>query len=428
MNSERLTATYLIEGPIDIHFTANLIAGEQSIGSFVRVPGETDEVIDRCGGRVESLDIVETGCPLALPTSLPGLGSNPRSVRARARISFPIDNFARDIASLFAILLGNLFELQELTGIRLEDVDLPEGFAGAFPGPAFGVRGTREIIGRADGALIGTIVKPKLGLAPDQIATLVETLGDAGIDFVKDDECLSDPPICRFDDRVEAVTRALDRVAERTGRRPMYAFNLTGDGDEMRRRHDLVARHGGTCIMVSPNACGPSAFADLRRHSVLPIHGHRAGWGMLTRHPGLGMDFEPYQKLWRLAGVDQFHVGGLQSKFFEEDASVAASARACLRPIGEHRPTMPVFSSGQWGGQAPETFRQVGSDDVLYLAGGGILGHPHGASGGVRALREAWEAAKLGVALEDYAADRPALAASIRKFGRIRMDRGMGNG
>jgi ribulose-bisphosphate carboxylase large chain len=114
----------------------------------------------------------------------------------------------------------------------------------------------------------------------------------------------------------------------------------------------------------------------------------------------------------------------LQSKFFETDASVIVSARACLEPLGEHGPIMPVFSSGQWGGQAPDTFRGVGSDDVIYLAGGGILGHPHGPAAGVQALCQAWEAAKFGIAIEDFAATHPALAASIRKFGDLRAHRG----
>lgn len=428
MSDERLHCTYLIESPIDVEKAAELLASEQSIGSFVQVPGETDDVLRRHGARVEAVDRVEDGALPSLATSLPGLARDVRTTRAVARVSFPVENFAPNLASLFAILLGNLFELQELTGIRLEDVELPASFSDRFPGPAFGVAGTRSLTGIPTGPIIGTIVKPKLGLPPEQIAALVETLGDAGIDFIKDDECLTDPPSAPLAARVAAVSRALDRVADRTGRKPMFAFNVSGESDDMRRSHDLVAAAGGTCIMVSLNACGPSAIGELRRHSTLPLHGHRAGWGMLTRHPSLGISFTAYQKLWRHAGVDHLHVGGLQSKFFEEDASVAASARACLAPLGRHAAVMPVFSSGQWGGQAPETFRQVGSDDLLYLAGGGILGHPLGAAGGVRALREAWEAAKLGIALDDHAATHPALAASIRTFGQIRTRRGTGNG
>src|SRR5256885_17038577 len=69
------------------------------------------------------------------------------------------------------------------------------------------------------------------------------------------------------------------------------------------RRHDAVLAAGGSCVMVSINWVGFSAVEHLRRHSQLPIHGHRNGWGAFTRHGGLGFSFQAYQKLWRLAGV-----------------------------------------------------------------------------------------------------------------------------
>ena len=42
----------------------------------------------------------------------------------------------------------------------------------------------------------------------------------------------------------------------------------------------------------------------------------------------------------------------------------------------------------------------------MYLAGGGIIGHPDGAAAGVASLREAWEAAVAGVSLERLRAGR----------------------
>src|SRR5256885_14782493 len=106
--------------------------------------------------------------------------------------------------------------------------------------------------------------------------------------------------------------------------------------------------------MVSINWVGFSAVEHLRRHSQLPIHGHRNGWGAFTRHGGLGFSFQAYQKLWRLAGVDHLHCNGIRSKFWEPDDSVIASAKACLAPWAGLQPLMPVFSSGQWAGLAPD--------------------------------------------------------------------------
>ena len=129
--------------------------------------------------------------------------------------------------------------------------------------------------------------------------------------------------------------------------------------------------------MVSLNSVGLVGVSHLHHHSELPIHGHRNGWGMLTRCPYLGMEFTAYQKLWRLAGVDHLHVNALQSKFWEPDESVVRSIKACLEPMfAEDDRAMPVLSSGQWGGQAPDTYRLTGSTDYIYLAGAGIVAHP----------------------------------------------------
>jgi ribulose-bisphosphate carboxylase large chain len=130
------------------------------------------------------------------------------------------------------------------------------------------------------------------------------------------------------------------------------------------------------------------------------------------------MEFMAYQKLWRLAGVDQIHVNGLMNKFCEPDESVVRSIKACLTPMLGGYQVMPVVSSGQWGGQAPETYRQARTVDVMYLAGGGILAHPGGPAAGVAAIRQAWQAAVSGVTLEDFARDHVELRQSLEFFGR----------
>jgi ribulose-bisphosphate carboxylase large chain len=421
---DRLYANYTIESPIGIRRAAELLASEQSIGSFGRVGGESDEIIDRFGARVESVEVLGSVDCATLPSAIPGLSSSTVYERGNVVISFPIHNFGENLPALAAVLLGNLFELQELTGVRLEDIQLPKDFERKFQPPRFGLAGTRQLTGVLDGPIIGTIIKPKLGLGPDATAALVTELTSAGIHFIKDDECMTNPAHAPLGERIRKIAPAIERAADRMGRKVMYAFNISDEPDTMRRNHDLVLANGGTCVMISLNACGFAAAAGLRRYSEVPIHGHRAGWGMLTRHPMLGMSFIAYQKLWRLAGVDQIHIGGLQSKFWEEDASVSASARACLEPLGSFSPIMPVLSSGQWGGQAAQTYQEIGCADVIYLAGGGILAHPGGAAAGVRAIADAWEAARRSIPLSEYAQSSPALRQSIETFGNLRSERG----
>ena len=211
--------------------------------------------------------------------------------------------------------------------------------------------------------------------------------------------------------------RSVTAHADRTGKQVMVAFNLSGDVAQMLRRHDLVLAHGGTCVMVNMLAVGLAGVQALCHHSQLPVHGHRAGWGMLSRHPLLGMDYPACASFFRLAGVDHLHVNGLRNKFCEPDASVIRSARACLKPLGSSSPVLPVFSSGQSAGQVPDTYAALGSADLLYLAGGGVMGHPAGTAAGVASLREAWQAALEGVPLSDYAKTHPALAAALARFG-----------
>ncbi len=247
----------------------------------------------------------------------------------------------------------------------------------------------------------------------------MEKLGQTDIDFIKDDELMANPPHSPLADRVKAVMESIKKIADRTGRKIMFAFNITDQLESMQKHHDTVLEAGGTCVMVSLNSVGLVAVEHLRRHSQLPIHGHRNGWGMLSRCPALGLDFKAYQKFWRLAGVDHLHVNGLQNKFVESDESVVESIRACLEPMWGGRQVMPVVSSGQWGGQAPETFRQVGTVDLMYLAGGGIMAHPSGPVAGVTAIRQAWEAAMQGIELETYAQTHDELRQSLDFFGRL---------
>ena len=412
------TARYFVESSVPMEKAAETIAGEQSSGTFMSLPGETDELKHRARARVTRIDSL----PPALEPSLRSAFVERRphnSVfsRAEVEIAFPIDNVGANISSVLATVAGNLFELGEVTGLRLLDIDMPASYAARFPGPKFGLKGTRDLAGVHGRPLIGTIIKPSIGLSPAQTAEMVDSLCAADIDFIKDDELLADPPYAPFDARLKAVMPIILKHAERMGRKPMYAINISGSIDEMLRRHDAVLKAGGTCVMVSANWIGFAAVEHLRSRTQLPIHAHRNGWGAITRHPQLGFSFAAYQKMWRLTGIDHLHVNGIRSKFWEPDDSVVESAKSCLAPFAGVPPVMPVFSSGQWAGQAPDLFTRLGSTDLMHLAGGGILGHPDGIAAGVASMRDGWEAAVSGVSLETFAQSHPALRKALLQFG-----------
>jgi ribulose-bisphosphate carboxylase large chain len=418
----RVIARYWIETARPLLEAAAVMAGEQSTGTFVRVAGETDELRERCGARIESL--VELG--EATAPSLPGAWA-PQSPADRRRtaevtLSWPLHNFGPSLPNLLAAIAGNLWELKPFSGMRLLDVALPAQFLERYRGPQFGVAGTRKLTGVHVRPLIGTIIKPSVGLSPAATAERVAQIAAAGIDFVKDDELQADGPHCPFEERLRAVMRVLNAHADSTGKRVMYAVNITGEIDEMLRRHDQVVAERNTCVMVSLNSIGLPALVALRAHCQVAIHGHRNGWGLLGRSPAIGMSFVAWQKLWRLAGIDHVHVNGLGNKFCESDASVIASARECLAPMfpAPHRgcEVMPVFSSGQSALQAPDTYRALGSVDLIHACGGGIMGHPGGIAAGVRSLHQGWEAAVAGVTLPEYARSHRELAEALTAFGR----------
>jgi ribulose-bisphosphate carboxylase large chain len=416
MPASRIEADYLLETPGDPRRVAELMAGEQSSGTFVTIPGETEELKARVAAQVVRLQVLgDTVTSPSLPSSRLNMDQGTRFRRAQVTLSWPIETLGPSLPNLLATVAGNLFELKPVTGLRLLDIRLPQEFAAAYPGPRFGVAGTRRMAGVEGRPLIGTIIKPSVGLGPEETAALVENLCRAGIDFIKDDELQSDGPACPFDRRVNSVMRVINGHAQRSGKKVMYAFNLTGDLDEMRWRHDALVKHGATCLMASLNSVGLVGMIELARFSQLPIHAHRNGWGYLSRHPLLGWSYIAWQKIWRLAGADHMHVNGVGNKFAESDESCLASARACLRPMFDDKPctVMPVFSSAQSPRQAPATYQGLGSADLIVTAGGGIMAHPLGTAAGVIAMQEAWEATLAGVPLAEFARTRPNLQLAL---------------
>lgn len=411
---ERITARYYVETPLEVEAAAKVLAGEQSSGTFVSVPGETDELKQRFAARVESIHELES----VQQPSIPGVRADKGFYRrANVEVSWSIENFGYNLPTLISTLQGNLYELTQFTGLKLMDLEVPPSYAEHFKGPRFGIEGCRRLTGVEGRPLIGTIIKPSIGMSPEQTADIVKTLVEAGIDFIKDDELMSSSANSPFDKRLEAVMRVINAHADKTGKKVMYAFNISDEVDTMLRRYEKIISAGGTCAMLSINSVGLAGVKKICDQGELAIHGHRNGWGMLNRHPLLGIEFPAYQKLWRLAGVDQLHVNGIQNKFWESDDSVVRSIEACLKPMLGGYSVLPVVSSGQWGGQAPETYRRTQTTDLLYMAGGGIMAHPKGPAGGVVALKQAWEAAVNGLSVEEAARQYPEFALSVEKFG-----------
>jgi ribulose-bisphosphate carboxylase large chain len=401
MSDAHYEATYLVETPLPLEKVAEVMAGEQSCGTFTRVEGETDELRARARATVVSIHDKGEVEGAVRSAWLDRKGYPTKSRQGEIVVRFPVANVGVNLPTLAATVAGNLFDLGEVTGLRLESIKLPGAYRKQYVLPRHGVQGTRRITGVPSGALIGSIIKPNVGLSAEDIASLVERLCAAGLDFIKDDEIAANPVHAPLSARIPAVMAAVRRHQDKTGKHVMVAFNISDETDAMRRHAELVAKEGGSCVMASLNWCGYSSIETLSRSTDLVIHGHRNGYGAFSRHPGLGIGYQAYQTLWRLAGVDHMHVHGLGGKFAQEDAEVVASALDCLNPLSDvDDRVMPAFSSGQWAGTVEQTYRAVGTSDLLFMAGGGVMAHPSGPAEGVASIREAWRAVETGEDLE----------------------------
>jgi ribulose-bisphosphate carboxylase large chain len=424
MDSRRFSATYLIETPLDPAQVAEVLAGEQSCGTFTRVEGETQALRQRARANVESVQLLETVEQPSLPNGWMqrrGMFGKPqRWQRARLRVSFPVANVGPNLPTLAATVSGNLFDLGEVTGLRLEKLELPLAYRRQFDLPVQAIAGTRRLTGVQGRPLIGTIIKPNVGLSVEETGELAGRLCAAGVDFIKDDECCGNPEHAPLADRIKAVMQRVRAHQDKTGKHVMVAFNISDETDAMRSHADLVEAEGGSCVMASLNWCGYSAIQTLRRHTRLAIHGHRNGYGALSRHPLLGFSFQAYQALWRLAGVDHMHVHGLQGKFSQTDEEVVESAHDTLTPLAEGLDdrVLPAFSNGQWAGTVPASWDSVKTNDLLFMSGGGILAHPDGAAAGVASLQQAWDAVQQGETLADRARHAPELRRAMHFFGK----------
>lgn len=410
-----LLATYSVAVPADPEKAAEVLAGEQSAGTFTAVAGDTPELQRQFGARVVSVE--PTGSTRAPARSYDRAPGGPPLPEYLIRIAFPAANVSASASHLMTVAAGNLFELKWLGGVRLEGLEIPDRLAAAIALPTDGgLARTRGSVGRSHGPMLGTIIKPSIGLPNSEAARLAWELIGAGLDVIKDDELNADLDAAPLLDRIDRVQAAVGGLADSGGQ---YAYNITGTLDHMKRAADHIERRGGTTAMVVVPWVGLEAFAELRRHTPLVLQAHRAGWGALDRSADIGISFAVYAQVLRLLGADQIHVGGLRSKFWEHSESIEASVASVSRTPWHVPPAVPVLSSAQTVLTAADSHRTFGTDDLLVMAGGGIHAHPNGAVAGVRSLRAAWEAAGAGVELSEAAATHPDLAAAVDHFGAL---------
>jgi ribulose-bisphosphate carboxylase large chain len=156
LSPDRFEATYLIETPLDPGKVAEVMAGEQSCGTFTRVEGETDALRERARATVVAIEELPPSATPSLPNAWLARKNIAGPYRhARVTISFPVANVGANLATLAAMVAGNLYDLGEVTGLRLDTIRLPAAFRKRFALPKQGISGTRRLTGVAQGAIVG---------------------------------------------------------------------------------------------------------------------------------------------------------------------------------------------------------------------------------------------------------------------------------
>jgi len=399
-----LFAIYSVNTDLPLQDAANRIAEEQTTGTWLKTTTLSDDIMKRLGGQVTEVNEVA-----------------PK--KGIVTIAYPVDLFSIEIGTIpqiLSIIAGNLFGLSSLKKVRLMNISIPPLITSKFKGPNFGIPGMRNILGRPEQPLIGTIVKPKVGLSPEQTADYIYQCGIGGLTNSKDDETLVDQSFCPLKQRVPAIAEAIDKVRSETGRNMLHATNISTRTDQIVDVARNVIELGANQVMVDVITCGYDAVQALSEADLgVPIHVHRTMHAAFTRDPEHGIDMKVIAQLVRLCGGDALHIGSFGVGKMSSHKEIELEIKESLIEETGLLPVMPVCSGGLHPG-CVERLVHIGGKDLQIQAGGGVAGHPDGILAGAKAMAQAVNSVAAGVPLDMYAKDWPELNQALELWGYVK--------
>jgi ribulose-bisphosphate carboxylase large chain len=394
-SKDDLICEFFIE-PLEksIEEVAGAVAAESSIGTWTETT-TTKPYVERLAAKVFEIN-----------------GNN-------IKIAYPSELFEKgNMPNILSSIAGNIFGMKDVKNLRLNDIHFPEKLLKSFKGPKYGIPGIRKILKIGKRPLIGTIIKPKLGLRTQDHARVAYEAWVGGIDLVKDDENLSSQTFNRFEDRLKKTIKMKEKAERETGEKKIYMINITAETKEMLRRAKIVEDYGNEYAMVDVITTGWSALQTLRNEDFnLVLHAHRAGHAAFTKNMKHGIAMKVIAKLIRIIGLDQLHVGTAIGKMFETKEEVLENCKALKEKMWNFKPVMPVASGGLYPGLIPKLIKIFGND-VVFQFGGGCHGHPKGSRAGAMAIRQALEASMEGISLEEYAKNHEELKIALEEWGK----------
>ena len=335
------------------------------------------------------------------------VGVTPHGEGYITRVRYPQELFEPgNIAQYLSVVAGNVSGIADVDAIRLLDVEYPEPLVRPFKGPKFGIGGVRKLVGSNKRPHIGTIIRPKAGLTPEDTAAVAYEAAIGGVDLIIDSEIMADQEFCPIGSRVPLVMERLEDAKDETGRQVLYAVNVTTRPDRIVERAARAIKLGANMILVDAFATGFGTLQLLAEDPAIrvPIHVHRTMHAALTRYPGHGIAMRPLAQIIRLLGADQLQTGSVTGKTRHDAARVKLSMDVLTCQCHAVKPAFPVSGGGLHPVRVTRELEASGTDIVL-MAGAGIYGHPDGIAAGARAMRQAVDAYLERTPVEDYAKD-----------------------
>ncbi|HOO37806.1 MAG TPA: RuBisCO large subunit C-terminal-like domain-containing protein [Deltaproteobacteria bacterium] len=403
-----IVATYWVRADksMDMALMGQILAIEQTTGTWVPVPGETPEV--RAGHVAKVIGVYEA------PFYEYGLPEDIKEREYILQIAFPSANVEDQLPMLLTATIGNI---SLVPNFKLLDIRMPKATLDQYQGPAFGIDGWYKALGIEKGRpLLNNMIKPCSGYPLEVGTRLFRDVAMGGCDVIKDDELIAN---MRYNDAVERVKHYMaieKQVYEETGEHTLYTVNVT---DRLPRMFDLAKRcidAGANAMMVNYLAVGPEAMRALAEDPDInvPILAHMdlAGAYFMSPYQGISSPII-FGKIPRLCGADAivlpFSLGG---KGIYMNDRFMASTRNLTYPFGSLKPTLPMPSGGITPANVPDCINTLGRD-IMIGSGGGIHAHPQGPTAGTKAFRQAIDAVLNGIPLEQYSEEHEELGVAL---------------
>ena len=382
MRSEKIIVTYRIKPTkgLKLHEAAQRMCAEQSTG-FWRLELHEREELKDFRGEVREVDHEQKIVKLAYPVK-------------------NLDPKTDGITGLLNYITGDVLDSKYIESVRVLDIELPRSFVEAFPGPQFGIKGIRNLLGVYDRPLVGVIIKPSFGLTPEKIAAICKKVAEAGADYIKDDEKLMNPPYCKIEKRLNAVQKALREAKKKTGREVLYGINISSRPNRLLKLARELVKRGANMLMVTIVTAGFDIVAALAEDVEVnvPIYAHRTMHAAFTRYKFHGIDMRILIKLTRIAGADFQHCGAIVGTHAVKDtAEVARRINIMTKEYFGRKPSFPTLSGGITPGNVEANLKPLSEykfwvpnpKDIAFSVGTAVYAHPDGMVAGVKAMVDA---------------------------------------